>query len=276
MTSFSLPQNLTKFCARAKYIPQPDGSLRLAMVQSFSRPNFRPSGWEDRKKPPQYIDELYDNLEESANREHVGAADDIERATRRAKINAFDIIQCNPDLDTFCTFTYAPDTVADKSSYDDCYAKLAPWLSNRVQRTDLKYVLVPERHKSGDIHFHSIMNSSALHLSEARSPKTGRLLKNHGRQVYNVSDWKNGFTTAEIIGGTLDDRDAVAKYVFKYMGKQLGAKIGGRYALIGGKLLRPIYQYGDTAEEFLDGRDVKYDREVHIGDGLTYKEYSLV
>lgn len=266
---------MTKFCARAKYIPQPDGSLRLSLVQSFSRPNFRPSGWEDRKSSLT-SDLVFDEFETVTKREHIGNADDIERATRRAKINAFDLIQCNPDLDTFCTFTYAPDSVDDKASYDDCYGKLAVWLSNRVQRADLKYILVPERHKSGDIHFHAIMNSAALKLDVARSPNTHRLLKHNGRQVYNITDWPYGFTTAELIGGTLDDRDAVSKYVFKYMGKQLGAKIGGRYALIGGKLARPVYQYGETAEEFLDGHTVKYDREVNIGDSLTYREYSLV
>lgn len=39
-------ENLTLFNARAKYIPQADGTMKLALVQCFSVPKFRESGWE--------------------------------------------------------------------------------------------------------------------------------------------------------------------------------------------------------------------------------------
>lgn len=150
-----------------------------------------------------------------------GATCDVERATRRARKNAFDMIMCNHDLDTFATFTYSPDAVDDKASYDECYKYLNTWLSNRVQRRGLMYVCVPERTKRGDIHFHAIMNSSALNLEAAYSPKTGRQLTHHGNPLYNVTDWKRGFTSAELIHQRADgenEREAVSKYIFKYMG----------------------------------------------------------
>ena len=264
--------NLTKFQVRAKYIPTPEG-LKLALVQSFSVPTFRPSGWESQteKKPGVRLDEEAE-LDELSEPNLA----DVERATRRAKINAFDIIMCNPCLDTFATFTYKPDDELDKSSYEDCYKKLGVWLSNRVQRRGLMYVIVPERHKSGDIHFHGIMNSSALSLDRAYSPK-GRPLSANGKPLFNLQDWKLGFSTAQIIGGAESDREAVAKYVFKYMGKQTGQKIGGRYCLIGGQnIVRPHYEYGDSVEEFISGATAKYDREVKIGDELEYREYSFI
>ena len=264
--------NLTKFQVRAKYIPTPEG-LKLALVQSFSVPTFRPSGWESQteKKPGVRLDEEAE-LDELSEPNLA----DVERATRRAKINAFDIIMCNPCLDTFATFTYKPDDELDKSSYEDCYKKLGVWLSNRVQRRGLMYVIVPERHKSGDIHFHGIMNSSALSLDRAYSPK-GRPLSANGKPLFNLQDWKLGFSTAQIIGGAESDREAVAKYVFKYMGKQTGQKIGGRYCLIGGQnIVRPHYEYGYSVEEFISGATAKYDREVKIGDDLEYREYSFI
>ena len=205
----------------------------------------------------------------------------VERATRRARKNAFDMIMCNRDLDTFATFTYAPDAVDDKQSYTECYRYLSTWLRNRVQRNDLKYVCVPERTKAGDIHFHGIMNSTALKLSPALSPYTGRPLTHNGKRLYNITDWTRGFTSAELItklDATSDERAAVSKYIFKYMGKQAGQKIGGRYCLIGGVLKKPIYVYGENPDEFLTDAErsaAGYKNHVELSSGLVYDEWSF-
>ena len=201
---------------------------------------------------------------------------DVERASRRAKIAAFDKILCNPDLDTFATFTYAPGFVTDKADWGDCYQYLKNWLSNRVQRHGLKYVIVPERHKSGDIHFHGILNSQALHLERAISPKSGRPLSHQGNPLFNLTDWQGGFTSAEIIRGGREDRSKVAKYIFKYMGKQSGAKVGGRYMLSGGDLVLPTYVYDDSIDTFLGGVTPVYDRTVDLGERGRYMEYSFI
>ena len=278
----NVSENFNKFSVRAKYIPTPDGAWKLALVQSFSVPTFRPSGWESQEEKSDKVGVFLDDPDNVDELDEVTEPNlaDVERATRRAKINAFDIILCNPCLDTFATFTYKPDGDLDKASYEECYKKLGVWLSNRVQRRGLMYVIVPERHKSGDIHFHGIMNSSALALDRAISPK-GRPLTRNGKPIFNLQDWKLGFSTAQVIGGAESDREAVAKYIFKYMGKQVGQKIGGRYCLIGGRdIVRPRYAYGDSIDEFI-GEDVneqtcKYDREVKIGDQLEYREYSFI
>lgn len=263
--------------ARAKYIPDGNGGLRLAMVQGFDHPVFNPSTLSQSKKHGGFgAGEEDPGEEDPAERELGGLHENIERATRRAKISAFDKILCNPDLDVFATFTYAPESVEDKASYEDCYNVLRPWLSNRVQRRDLKYVIVPELHKSGFIHFHGIMNSSALNLERAYSAKNGRALSHAGNPLFNVSDWRAGFTSAEIIQGGELDREKVAKYIFKYMGKQVGTKIGGRYLLTGGNLAEPTYIYGDSVEQLLDGSAVKYDREVEIPGGGKYFEFSTL
>ncbi len=277
MQKFHVPESAIKFTSRAKYIPQQDGSFRLVQIQNFSSPMFRESGWETENKCSNLLfsPDDYDIENTSENCADYSAAN-LERATRRAKINAFDIILSNPDLDTFATFTFAPDETLDKSAYDQVYSKLSPWLSNRVQRNNLKYVIVPEYHKSGDIHFHGILNSAALKLDRAYSEKTGRPLSSRGNPLYNIKDWKHGFTTAAVIGNAQEDRDKVAKYIFKYMGKQLGARIGGRYALIGGDLRRPVYVYSNSVDELLDGATpATYDREVDIGE-LKYREWCFV
>lgn len=267
------------FPVRAKYYTQPDGSLRLANIQIFAEPRFREDGWEleekfqKEKKNKRSADE--DGEEDDKK---ISLESDIRRATRRAKIRCFDAIMCNKDMDLFLTVTYSPEKVTDKADYDECYKYLSVWLSNRVQRKGLKYVCVPERTRRGDIHFHMICNSSAFDLIEARSPK-GRLLKHDGKQLYNVPEWKRGFTSAEYItrkSDTDDERAMVAKYIFKYMGKQMGAKIGGRYVLSGGEMRDPVYLYGDSADAFLPDEEPKYKHEVSDGENYNYTEYGFI
>ena len=282
MRSFSLSKNASTYTTRAKYYYQPDGTIRLASIQQFSVPRFVPSGYELRDKAsalgaPVVDPEEIDFLEEGRD-SATFLQENIERATRRARKNAFDMIMCNPDLDMFCTFTYSPKEVEDKASYDECYKYLCPWLSNRVQRNGLKYVCVPELTKKGDIHFHALMNKSALKLEQAFYEKSGRAIKHNGKPIYNIADWTRGFTTAEEITRAAADeneREAVSKYIFKYMGKQQGQKIGGRYCLIGGDLKKPLYVYGDAPEEFFSGEACRYENEKHI-DGIVYREWNYV
>ena len=279
MSTFSVSEKSICHYVRAKYYRTPEGALRLASVQAFSEPRFRESGWENREKPNKCSDvDSSDEVEEIDEKTAPEWAN-IERAVRRARKHAFDFVMCNHDLDTFVTFTYSPESVSDKADYDECYKKLKVWLSNRVERRGLKYVLVPERTKAGDIHFHAIMNAGALALTQARSAKSGRALTHNGKPIYNVKDWVFGFSTAEyitrLVGGE-DERAAVSKYIFKYMGKQAGQKIGGRYVLTGGKLIEPVVVYGDAPEEFLGDLKPVYNNVVELDSGLVYREWSFV
>ena len=281
MSVLQVTEDKVYHSTRAKYIPCENGGLRLVKVQRFSCRKFKEDGFElasnissaDKLKLSCAVDE-----EQEDNSTVIkGDPADIERAIKRAQINAFDYILANPDLDTFATFTYSPDAVIDKADYDECYKKLSVWLSNRVQRRGLKYVIVPEHTKRGDIHFHAICNSSALKLVEATNAKNGKPLKHNGKQLYNLTDWDFGFTSAEVIGDTEGDREAVAKYIFKYMRKQMGQKIGGRYLLTGGDLKKPVYVYGEAPELFFDGSECKYDRHLDLEHcGISYDEWSFV
>lgn len=268
----NLPKGLVpevKRTVKAVYIPTPFG-YRLARIQKFSQPTFIPSGYE-----------LRGEKKGKCAKKGEGECNDeenLERSLRRAKINAFDLIISNYELDTFCTLTYSPEAVADKQSYDECYEKLKTWLSNGVQRRGLKYVLVPERHKSGAIHFHAICNSGALDLVRATNANTGQELSYNGRPIYNIKNWSYGFSTAEKIAEGAVDREAVSKYIFKYMGKQNGEKVGGRFFLHGGDLVKPFCLYGDSEQEFMADA---YGRPTHQTEttpiaGLTYWEWNYI
>lgn len=294
---YRVSEGQVKFHTRAKYYKTADGVMKLAKIQQLSFPSFRIPGFEEvnRKGNPK-LDVLLEELEAeaSAKRSAIpdlydeGASIDIEKAKlpawknlHRAKINAFDKILCNPDLDTFATFTISPKHVQDRASWEDVYQRLKVWLSNRVSRNGLKYVICPERHKLGGIHFHAIMNSAALKLTPATNAHTGAPLVHNGQPLYNVADFNLGFTSAELIQSATLDREKVAKYIFKYMGKQgIEGKIGGRYALIGGELASPIYLYGTDPREFIpisedEVRESGFYRESDH-EGIKYREWSFI
>lgn len=262
-------ENQVKFSCRAKYVPTSDGGYRLAMIQQMSQPVFTLDGWELDKNPDKVKPEKRLSLQD------VKDSNYIIRSSRRARIAAFDYILCNADINAFATFTYAPENIDDRTSYDDCYNVIRGWLSNRVQRNGLKYVAVPERHKKGGIHFHALMNSSALSFAPAYNPNTGAPIKHNRRQIYNLADWQYGYSTLELINNADSDRVAVSKYIFKYMAKQEG-KIGGRYFLHGGELATPKYVYANTVEELTADEKPLYTREVKVTPKVVYREYSFL
>ena len=293
---FQVGESQVKFHTRAKYYRTPEGAIKLAKIQQLSFPSFRLPGFEEVKKGNPELDALLEELEAeaSAKRSAIpelydeGATLEPEEAKlpawknlHRAKMNAFDKILCNPDLDTFATFTISPEHVKDRASWEDVYHRLRDWLSNRVKRRGLKYVICPERHKLGGIHFHAIMNSVALKLTPATNAHTGAPLVHNGQPLYNVADFNFGFTSAELIQSATLDREKVAKYIFKYMGKQgIEGKIGGRYALIGGELASPIYLYGTDPREFIpisedEVRESGFYRESDH-EGIKYREWSFI
>ena len=90
-----------------------------------------------------------------------------------------------------------------------------------------------------------------------------------------------GFTSAEHIQDATLDREKVAKYIFKYMGKQgIEGKIGGRYVLSGGDFVKPIYLYSNDPWEFIPTsedevrQDGFYRESEH--EGIKYREWSFI
>ena len=291
-TIFSVSENISHSPVRATYISTSDG-LKLLRISEFNDRKFKTSKFyeapaktfiqavENSEISPEdfaYIPECYlegieQELTQKCENNPLFQRLNVLRAQRRAKLRAYDAILCNPDLDLFATFTFDPSNVKDEKSYTDVYKPLKVWLSNRVSRERLKYVIAPERHKKGGIHFHMLCNADAMKMTEALSPYTEKPLKHNGKPLYNIADWRYGFTSAESVDGE-DASTKVAKYIFKYMTKEEG-KIGGRYLLMGGDLAKPVYAYGETIEEFTSDEPL-YKKHVEIGDNIIYNEWSFI
>lgn len=163
---------------------------------------------------------------------------------KRAKEKVFDIALCN-DWNYFITLTLDPQKV-DRYDTENINKVVKKWLDNSVQRKNLRYLMLPELHKDGAVHFHGLVNSS-LKMTDSQTfivpgkkkpvkkltlDKLGFSAEDEAvRRVFNIDDWKLGFSSAI----NLDDNcEAVAKYITKYITKDC-QKIMGKFYYAGGK-----------------------------------------
>jgi hypothetical protein len=246
-----------KYNCRSKFYPQPDGSLKLVEEMACNRFIFNPDGVElrhneRRELAEEYHEAMLELMHSTKPRVKPESTpeENILRSKRRAKNKLFDIICCN-QFDWFVTLTLDRRKI-DRKDYSAIIKKLNSYLDNRVRRAGLYYIGVPELHKDGSFHFHFLMND-VLKLDHSGTyvrptggkPVRADTVKRSGfklsdcKDVYNISDWKLGFTTAI---HTYGDIEAVANYVGKYITKG-DKKVGGRWYYSGGKLQKPFFTY---------------------------------
>ena len=196
-------------------------------IIASSSPDFREHGWEDaigkeRTAPAREHKERYPEAQ----------AEDQERSMRRARAKVRRLALAN-SFRWFVTLTLDPQKV-DRYDPAAVVRKLNQWCSNQVKRRGLRYILVPERHKDGALHFHGFFSDSLEAVPSGHTDK-------QGHEIFNLPGWNLGFTAAIEVYG--DYAGAVA-YVCKYIGKQ-GDKPAGRWYYSGGCLEQPEVIYAD-------------------------------
>lgn len=217
-----------------------------------SKPIFRDSdGWEKSG------DIMPGEKAPKKERAEAGTPADDGRALRRASAAVRRLTHC-ADMKYFVTLTLDKDKV---NRYDagQIIKKLSTWADNQVRRKGLCYILVPERHKDGAIHFHGFINgalpvvdSGTISRKGHKKPQKPRSerqraqwLSEGGQVVYNLPAWPLGFSTAIELYG---DRDRAISYTVKYLVKDMetGGKVGGRWYYHGGKFAEPQVMYTDV------------------------------
>ncbi|MTB36803.1 hypothetical protein [Streptococcus uberis] len=117
----------------------------------------------------------------------------------------------------FVTLTIDPKKYESKD-YEKTKKLLLNWCRNmRDKYGKFDYLLIPEFHKSKAIHFHGLLSDIPALFEPATHPKTNKNLERNGRQIYNLKDWKFGFSDCEVI----IDRERTASYITKYITKEL-------------------------------------------------------
>lgn len=260
----------------------PDGRSRIVVVD---RPIFKAAGWEaadrqpDKARPtakPEADAVGIDGEAGDQNGDQRTEAKPTARAVHRATAAIRDIVLCN-EWDFWVTLTIDAAAV-DRYDWEAQQRKLRPILGNLVQRHGCRYVLIPELHQDGAIHYHGFVAGMRAEWSGTMQPPDGgkpRRVKSADRaqreaegwhDVFNLPEWPLGFSTAIRLYG---DRLAAARYACKYATKMLseGAKIGGRYYLSGGKMQRkPERHLTDIDPEDLRAAGA-WEGELDFGGG---------
>lgn len=136
---------------------------------------------------------------------------DIIRSVRRSRTVISDYILSN-DFEMFVTFTFNPKKV-NRYDLNACYLKMQSWLWRQQKKSnnEMKYIIVPEKHKDGAIHFHAVMSNYPGLI------KKTNVIQNN-RRVYNLTSFRFGFSNMQYLD---DDKQKVASYVCKYITKDM-------------------------------------------------------
>lgn len=130
-----------------------------------------------------------------------------------------ELVQANPDFKYFATLTFDKQKVASRSDA----VELKRAISRFFQRLNIRYVLVPELHKDGSVHFHGVFDSAIepyikpfVLNKDKMSRKMAEMIRD-GRELYNFPRYlkRFGFCSFELI----HNKQAVANYVSKYIVK---------------------------------------------------------
>ena len=209
-----------------------DGSYDLIAA---SDPIFRESGWE----AAGWAEAQPRPTAREAGKKSEG--EDMLRSQRRARAKLRRLALAN-DFEYFVTLTL-DGSMIDRYDGAAIVKALGTWADNMVRRHGLRYILVPERHKDGAFHFHGFMAGPGLNVKDSG-------VEWDGRPVYNLPQWRLGFTTAQRLYG---DYHAAVGYCCKYIGKQGAERPLGRWYYSGGALKEPAKTYLEVDFRGLEG-----------------------
>ena len=141
----------------------------------------------------------------------------LKRSMRRTKQSIFDISRSN-SWDWFLTFTFSKEKV-DRYDYQAVSKKMSNWFIQIKRKCpEMKYLVVPEYHKDGAWHFHGLF----ANIDELEIVDSGKRWS--GKKVYNINNFKLGFTTATKV----QDSSKASSYITKYTTKDLCRHTKGR------------------------------------------------
>lgn len=170
----------------------------------------------------------------------------------------------------FVTLTFDREKT-DASDYDVIVRRLKIFLNHLQQRQcpELKYLIVPELHADKKhYHFHGLLSG----CSGLRFKYSGHLASN-GQPIFNILNWKWGYTTATRVY----DTERVSSYITKYITKDVGLFLKDKhryYASRNVNRVEPRYFIVDE-EDFLKtyADSIVYSKTVVIKDAYQQVNY---
>lgn len=166
----------------------------------------------------------------------------------KIKTKIKDYVLCN-DFNTFWTLTFN----SDRYDYDNAFEKLSKWLRKmRDKYGKFRYIVIPEIHKDGAIHFHGVFGGF-------KGPLVDSGVKHRNVTVFNCNDWQYGFTTIT----RMRNKEKCASYVTKYFTKQMQETIvkkGQKKYWLSKGLEKPAVTY--SADDLSGNLQPSYENDV--------------
>lgn len=176
----------------------------------------------------------------------------------------------------FVTLTYSPDKIDNRYDFLLCMKKVRTWINDCKKRkaADLLYLLVPEQHKDGAWHIHGLLcNTTGLTFTDSGKRYDGKI-------VYNLDDWKLGFSTATKVTDTYK----VSNYITKYITKDLCDVTPGKQRYFVSKSIPKPKTFTalidqDKVDSFIlevadsCGADLEYQKDVSGYLDVNYKYF---
>lgn len=223
-------------------------------------------------QPKVPFDKMEEGWESSKplNRTHKSSSSDesnLERSLRRTRKTVKDLC-LNNDFNQWVTLTNSTERNDDTLTLQ----KLRVWLKAQKKKYGhFHYVLVPERHKDGALHFHGLFGGYSGPTKPAINNKVGSRyygteLKKNGRTGSNLVDYDLGYSYVE----NIDSLTKISNYITKYITKdiaQLG-KSKKRYWASKG-LDKPAVEYNPQWFTYFD-HNVTQLHEFENEHGTSY------
>lgn len=153
----------------------------------------------------------------------------LEESIIRTKNKIFELAFCNP-WDWFFTGTLNPNK-QDRTDLELYHKQLTQWIRNynRINNTNIKFLLVPELHKDGKSwHVHGLLYGLPKeHLKQFKiGDNMGKGLADKvikGDVVYNWLPYFNRFGFCDL--EPIQNHEAISKYITKYINKDLANSV---------------------------------------------------
>lgn len=187
----------------------------------------------------------------------------VEESLRRTRTAIFDYALSN-NFSYFVTFTFNPKKV-DRYSIESTSNIMKYWLNRQKKHSpNFAYVLVPEFHKDGAIHFHALIRDYNAEL------KPTNVFQN-GKRVYNLTGFTAGFTNAQKLD---DDQTKAAAYLTKYITKDMITRFNKRRYWASKNLCRPVKRY-ESLEKLGLSQYIHDDNLVFSSDKYDMSVYQF-
>lgn len=169
--------------------------------------------------------EAVDGEPERGKKNTTGNTDKLDESLSRTRATVFELAICN-EWEWFVTLTIDPKQF-DREDLNKYKKKLSVWIKNynRLHRTKIKYLLIPELHIDGKSwHMHGlVMELPETHLAEFEDnetlPLTILIEIKRGNKVYDWPAYRKAFGYITIT--KIRDAESVSKYITKYITKDM-------------------------------------------------------